>query len=112
RPTGTVAQPPARRRREWILARGEGRKLATKGTKSTKGRTTDLDLPFVLFVPFVANFLPSPLGYGLSNSPDRPWLRFKCFLCSFLLSLSDLSPTLFQKVTRSWAWNWRAPVMF
>src|SRR5215470_4582075 len=36
---------PARRRREWILARGEGRRLATKGTKSTKGRTTDLDRP-------------------------------------------------------------------
>jgi hypothetical protein len=30
------------------------RRLATKGTKSTKGRATDLDLPFV---PFVANLL-------------------------------------------------------
>jgi hypothetical protein len=34
------------------------RRLATKGTKSTKRRTTDFDLPFVLFVPFVANLLP------------------------------------------------------
>jgi hypothetical protein len=38
--------------------RGKGRRLATKGTKSTKGRTPDRDLPFVLFVPFVANLLP------------------------------------------------------
>src|SRR5262249_12929996 len=43
------------------ISLGEGRRLATKGTKSTKGTTMNLDLPFVLFVPFVANLLPSPL---------------------------------------------------
>ena len=44
--------------------RGEGRRLATKGTKSTKGRSRSVVLPFVLFVPFVANLLPSPLLTG------------------------------------------------
>jgi hypothetical protein len=38
-----------------ICGRGEERRLATKGTKSTKGKTTALDLPFVLFV---ANLFP------------------------------------------------------
>ena len=53
--------PPPKKtteRSESQVSKGEGRRLATKGTKSTKGRTTDLDLPFVLFVPFVANLLP------------------------------------------------------
>src|SRR5215831_19890173 len=36
--------------------RDEGRRLATKGTKSTKGRSRSVVLPFV---PFVANLLPS-----------------------------------------------------
>src|SRR5215813_13068367 len=62
--------------------RSEGRRLATKGTKSTKGRSRFVVLPFVLFVPFVANLLPSPLANilsrlgraGLGNSTYRPWI--------------------------------------
>src|SRR5690242_6561091 len=46
----------------------EGRRLATKGTKSTKGRIKVRGFPFVLFVPFVANLLPSPLGFYLPIS--------------------------------------------
>src|SRR5215468_8269617 len=58
-----------------VLSRGEGRRLATKGTKSTKGRTTDLDLPFVLFVPFVANLLPwrSPSSINQDDPDANMW---------------------------------------
>src|SRR5262249_26471176 len=59
---------PAGRRRFGIRRRSDngesltgptrtlGRRLATKGTKSTKGRSSSVVLPFV---PFVANLLPS-----------------------------------------------------
>ena len=63
------------------ISRGEGRRLATKGTKSTKGRTTDLDLPFVLFVPFVANLLPSPWDTVWATAPSArvcPGLWTQC----------------------------------
>ena len=56
--------PPPKKtteRSESQVSKGEGRRLATKGTKSTKGRPRSVVLPFVLFVPFVANLLPSPL---------------------------------------------------
>src|SRR5262245_64715482 len=40
---------------------GRGRKkISHKRHKKHKRKTTDLDLPFVLFVRFVANLLPSP----------------------------------------------------
>src|SRR5262249_25469864 len=41
------------------LARGEGRRLATKSTKNTE-RSMSVVLTSVLFVPFVANLLPYP----------------------------------------------------
>src|SRR5215813_7124641 len=53
------------------VSRGVGRRLATKGTKSTKGRSRSVFLPFVLFVPFVANLLPSPWVISIPASGVR-----------------------------------------
>src|SRR5215467_13316638 len=41
-----------------------------KRHKKHKRRSRSVILPFVLFVPFVANLLPTRPGYGLSNSPE------------------------------------------
>src|SRR5215813_4519826 len=63
------------------------KKLQPCYTKSTKGRSRSVVLPFVLFVPFVANLLPSsfrfrndepesellyPVGCRLGDSPITP----------------------------------------
>ena len=45
------------------------KKISHKRHKKHKRKIRSVVLPFVLFVPFVANLLPSALGYGLSNSP-------------------------------------------